>query len=90
MPNQYTITKKSHLPSAMPKRLNNPKHALLRNDLHTIMNLTNIVVYIWLKNGNGFWYYISYTQKNWLIGYIWNQKKWVSKTIDFNNIFSYY
>ncbi len=38
--------------------------------LHTICNINDCIVFIWLKNGNSFWYYIKYTKNNKLEGYI--------------------
>ena len=74
----------------VPKTKPDRKHALSKSSLHTIKNLNDVLVYIWLKNGNGFWYYISYSTKNSLIGYIWNGKNWTKKDLNLKFLMSYY
>jgi hypothetical protein len=36
----------------------------------TIVNCINMVVFVWLTNGNGYWYFIKHVQGDTLIGYI--------------------
>ena len=66
------------------------KEALCQHDLYTIKNLTNVVVYIWLKNGASFWYYVSYFSGNNLVGYMLNQNIWSTLNINYNSILRYY
>jgi hypothetical protein len=63
MRNEISNIKNPKLPTHMPNSKPDRKHALSKNTLDTIKNLSDIVVYLWLKNGNSFWYYISYFQK---------------------------
>jgi hypothetical protein len=74
----------------MPKTKPERKHALTKNALETIQNLSDIVVFLWLKDGSGFWFYVSYSTKNYLVGYIWSGKHWVRREIHLKLIVAYY
>lgn len=90
MRNEISNIKNPKLPTHMPNSKPDRKHALSKNTLDTIKNLSDIVVYLWLKNGNSFWYYISYFQKNYLVGYVWNGKYWTKREIHVKLVIGYY
>lgn len=90
MRNESSNMKNPKLPIYMPKTKPDRMHALPKNALYTIQNLSNIVVFLWLKNGTGFWYYVSYSTKDYLVGYIWNGKHWTRREIHINLIVAYY
>ncbi len=78
------------LPAQAPKTIPARKHAMLPESLPTIQNLCNVLVFIWLNNGNQFWFFISYTRPNQLIGQAWNGSQWVNRTLSLPSIWSYY
>lgn len=90
MMNQSSNRYNPKLPTNMPKTQPDRNHALHTNLLHTIQNLSDIVVFLWLKNGSGFWYYVSYSQREYLIGYMWTGKMWTRKEIHIKFISAYY
>jgi hypothetical protein len=69
-----------------PKR----EHCLNNGQLENLKHLNDVVVFIWLKNGNGFWYYLHYANDNMLIGHILRGNWWYYRAIPQNAISSYY
>lgn len=43
-------------------------------------------VYIWLRNGNSFWAYLTYVGRTFASGYRWNGRRWVQFSIDLRRI----
>ena len=82
--------KNAKLPVNLPKQKPDRNHALAQNTKHTIRNLSNVVIYLWLNNGTGFWYYISHATQNTILGYAWNGKQWVRREISLRMVWSYY
>lgn len=78
------------LPPQAPKTRPERKHALPKENLYTIQNLCNVLVFLWLNNGNQFWFFIAYTKPNQLIGHAWNGSQWVNRTINLASVWSYY
>lgn len=78
------------LPTQLPKTVPSRKHAISKDCLHTIQNLSDVLVFIWLNNGNQFWFFITYTRPNQLIGHAWNGSQWVNRTLSLQSIWSYY
>lgn len=76
----------TQLPQIPPKRI----HAFPKSTLPTVKNLSNVLIYLWLNNGNSFWFYISYATDNRLVGYSWTGSQWVSRTYNLQTVWSYY
>lgn len=58
--------------------------------LYTIRNINDCIVYIWLKNGKEFWYFVKYVGNHVLSGYIKIKERWVYKPIKIRDICGYY
>ena len=63
---------------------------LCGREIETIKNLNNLVIFLWLKNGKGFWYHVYYVNGDILVGYKLFNKKWHFQKIHIKNILSYY
>lgn len=90
MRKQSANLKKPNLPTYMPKINPERKHALPQNCFDTIHNLSHIVVFLWMKSGSGFWYYISYSTESQLVGYVWNGNCWTERAIKLTSVRAYY
>lgn len=90
MRNERLYNKNPKLPVYMPKSKPERKHGLPPNTRNTLKNLNDIVVFLWLKNGSSFWYFISYSTNNHLVGYIWNGNFWEKREILLRFIVTYY
>lgn len=89
-PSQPLKSLKISLPDTLAKNRPRLDHALKQSDLYTIRNLNSVVIYIWLKNGKNFWYYISHYSENYLVGYVLRQNNWLRQRIHYNLILAYY
>ena len=58
--------------------------------LHTIKNIKECMIFIWLKDGNSFWYYVKHVKNNTLEGYANRKNKWIYIPISINSIEAYY
>ncbi len=58
-------------------------------DLHTLTNIQNCMVYIWLKSSEQFWFYVLKTCHTYVKGFAW-LNGWVYVRIALNEIESYY
>ncbi len=65
-------------------------HEIMKNYRHTLFNLRETIVFIWLKNEKSFWYFIKQTNNNTLEGYIKGKNGWIYRPIKIKNIASYY
>ena len=45
--------------------------------------------YIWLNNGNSFWFYPTFVGYGSVAGFQWRRNKWEYRTINLNRIFSF-
>lgn len=70
----------------LPKR----PHCLAETDVDTIVNCVNMVVFVWLTNGNGYWYFIKSVQGGTLIGYVLTNNRWVYHPIEKKQVRIYY
>jgi len=73
-------------PSVRPER----RHALPHAMVGSIVNLTGVVVYLWLQNGRSFWFYIADAQKDKIIGYAWMGQGWQRQDVILKLVWSYY
>lgn len=64
--------------------------AVMENYLSTIVNLQDTVVFLRLKNGDSFWYYIDHVNSNVLYGYVKTDKGWYYEPINIESVASYY
>ena len=65
-------------------------HCLAEADVGTIVNCNNMVVFVWLTNGNGYWYFIKHVQGDTLIGYILVNSRWIYNPIPQKQVWIYY
>ena len=63
---------------------------LLKNDVPTIKNLSEVIIYIRYTNGNGFWCYIKNISGNRIYGYRMNGNWWNYIVTDIRKICTYY
>jgi hypothetical protein len=47
-------------------------------------------VYIWLRNGRGFWAFLTFVGRRSASGFRWNGRRWIYFGIDLNRIDSFY
>lgn len=67
-----------------------PSDCRTRTDVRTIANCINVVVFVWLTNGSGYWYYMKRTQGDLLIGYVLADNQWDYHPIEKRRILTYY
>lgn len=72
-----------------PKYTPNNNAGLSSSQVHTILNIKNCFVYVWLKNKSEFWLYPVQIQDNTLKGHAWDGRKWFSTAIRLDSIKSY-
>jgi len=81
----------NHRPPAQPPKIKpERKHAIPQKMAPSVLNLSQVLVYIWLKNGNSFWYYIADCMDQRVIGYAWNGRQWSQQEIHLRMVWSYY
>lgn len=68
----------------------NKNQCLLEKDVSTIKNMSNVIAYIRLKNGYGFWYYLNNIHGNKIYGYKMNGNWWNYFMVDIRKISTYY
>lgn len=78
------------LPVRPPAHRPQRQHALPRNMAGSILNLSGLMVYLWLQNGQSFWFLIANTQKDKIMGYAWMGQGWQRREIYLKLIWSYY
>lgn len=78
------------LPTQAPKAIPDRKHAMPKSHLNTIKNLSNVLVFIWLNNGNSFWFFVSFERQNRLVGHAWNGRQWIIRELNLQSVWSYY
>lgn len=66
-----------------------PAMARWQNGSQGIRNCMYQNTFIWLRNGNSFWFFPTFVSKNIIIGFRWRQFGWTYSTINRNNILSY-
>lgn len=54
-------------------------------DSSTFSTCMFMYVYIWLKNGIGFWSWINYVDMNSIAGWRWNSSSWVPFRLNIND-----
>lgn len=65
-------------------------HCLLSRDLKTLKNLSNVVVFLWLANGKGFWYHLLYVKGDVLIGHALRGSFWRYTPVNRQQVLRYY
>lgn len=70
-----------------PPKIN---HCLPCREMHTIKNLGNMIVFLWLRDGSGFWYHIHHINGNMLAGHRLVQNQWRYSPVYIKNISHYY
>lgn len=82
---------KNHRPPAQPPKIKpERKHAIPQKMVPSVLNLTEVCVFLWLKNGKSFWCYITDCVDEHIIGYIWNGRQWSRQEIHLRMVWSYY
>lgn len=66
------------------------KHCLAQAELDNLKYQSDVIVYLWLINGRGFWYHIKSVKGNTLIGYSLNRGLWIYYPVNINNIYRYF
>ncbi len=65
-------------------------HCLPRTEAPSIANCINVVVFVWLTDGNGYWYYTKGAQGEMLIGYVLVNSRWVYNPIEKKQVLTYF
>lgn len=68
----------------------NENQCLSKDDVSTIKNLSDVIIFIRLKNGNHFWYHLKNINGNTIHGYKMNGNLWNYFMIDIRQISTYY
>jgi len=63
---------------------------LLETDVSTIENCVNVVVFIWLNDGNGYWYFLKSRQGEMLNGYVLVNNRWIYNPIEKRRVLTYF
>ena len=63
---------------------------LVKSELNGLKYQFNEIVYLWLINGNSFWYHIKYVKDNTLIGYYLDKELWKYYRINIKEIDRYF
>lgn len=77
-------------PQSPPRTTPTRRHALPREMTDTLQNLSNTLVYLWLREGRGFWYYLARQERGILRGYAWSGRRWLRRDLARTVIWSYY
>ncbi len=89
-----SLLKKTFPATAAQKHLLNFQPAQsrcrLKADVQTIANCLNVIVFVWLTDGNGYWYYMKRTWGNLLIGYVLIHNRWNYHPIEKGRIVTYF
>lgn len=89
--NGQKLPLRDHRPPVQPPKIKpERKHAFPQKLAPSVLNLSEVLVYIWLKNGNSFWFYIADCIDERLIGYVWNGRQWNRQGIHLRMVWSYY
>lgn len=80
----------SALPSRPPSSRPERRHAMPRGMTTMLQNLSATLVYLWLYNGQSFWYYLSHHAEGALRGFVWNGQRWVRRDISWGLVLAYY
>ncbi|MBQ7549711.1 MAG: hypothetical protein IJT03_08415 [Clostridia bacterium] len=67
-----------------------PDDCLLRRDTDTLRNLRDVIVFIFLKNGSGGWYYIKSVHGDRVEGYVLSEDMWNHMPISLSSVLRYY
>gem|GEM_PF-1416968 len=59
-------------------------------EVHTVMNCIDVVVFVWLNNGSGYWYFIKDARGEALIGYVLVNNRWIFNPIEKRRILAYF
>ncbi len=78
------------LPLSAPKQMPEAKHALDRALTPTLLQLSGVLVYLWLWNGRSFWYYLEHAQGLSIQGYLWRGGRWYRQNLPLAHILRYY
>lgn len=63
---------------------------LLPRELENLKNYTDVIVYLWLKAGRGYWYHILYAKDNVLTGYLLINGRWRYRPVPIRKISKYF
>ena len=80
----------ARLPAKPPMLKPERKHAIPQKMVGSIVNLAGVMVYLWLQNGQGFWFYIANTQRDRITGFAWMGQGWQRREVFLKVIWSYY
>lgn len=58
-----------------------------RNTAIQFRNCVNRFTYVWLWNGNAFWFYPIFVGWQTAEGFLWNRGRWEYRKIDLHNVF---
>lgn len=78
------------LPVRIPKEEPARRHALPRHMADSLLNLSGVLIYLWLQNGRGFWYYLDEVRGERVLGYAWTSQGWRRQAVAWCMIWSYY
>ena len=78
------------LPSSLGE---SPPHFALgikNNENSPIENLCGCIIYVWLKNKSGAWFFADTATYTCVLGHLWNGYKWVPYSLIKEDIIQYY
>ena len=58
--------------------------------LNDLKNLSKMIVFIWLRNKNGYWFHINSVRGGFVDGYALIQSPWIYQRIPISRIYAYY
>ena len=58
--------------------------------LNDLRNLSKMIVFIWLRNKNGYWFHINSVRGGFVDGYALIQSQWIHQRIPISRIYAYY
>lgn len=89
--NLLDIVNKNRKPMrSAPNNIPEDTSKLISDDIHTIKNIRHHIIFIWLENGERFWFYPVYFGKRYIYGYRWTGAEWVYSSVLINGIESYF
>ncbi len=78
------------MPARVPTFIPARQHGMPQHLAATVRNLKNVLIYVWLKNGRGFWFFLLRVEQGQLGGYIRVGQKWQFQRIPLGHMWSYY
>ncbi len=84
------FTKRHHLPNHIPSEKIERKHCIAQNPAIHLRRHHGMLVYLYLKNKQNFWFYVVHSDDNMLYGYLRRGNGWKPHVLILRQVEAYY